>query len=93
MTESGIKKLWEEVRHASGLTWFRPYDTRHTAATRLAESGVPVEVIMARMGHATDKMRQHYTHVTEQAQRAWLRPAAPRTPQRFMATPFRRASF
>ena len=78
MTESGIKKLWEEVRVAADLRWFRPYDSRHTGATRLAEAGVPTEIIVARMGHATDKMRRHYTHITEQAQRAWLRhPLAP----------------
>lgn len=73
MSSSGLKKTWEQVRKASGLTWFRPYDTRHTAATRLAENGVPVDVIMARMGHANEQMRRHYTHISQQAQRRWLR--------------------
>ena len=73
MTESGIKRLWQEIRVAADLLWFRPYDTRHTGATRLAEQGTPVQVIMARMGHCSPKMQQHYTHITEQAQRAWLR--------------------
>ena len=73
MTESGIKKLWQEVREAADVRWFRPYDCRHTGATRLAEQGTPVQVIMARMGHCSPKMQQHYTHITEQAQRAWLR--------------------
>lgn len=71
---SFLKKAWEEVRAASKITWFRPYDTRHTAATRLAERGVPVDVIMARMGHASDFMRRHYTHISVQAQRRWLKP-------------------
>lgn len=73
MTESGIKKLWQEVREASGLTWFRMYDTRHTGASRLAEQGVPTEIIVARMGHCNDHMRRHYTHISNQAQRRWLR--------------------
>jgi integrase len=46
MTVSGIKKLWDEVREASKLTYFRQYDTRHTAITRLAEEGIPIGVIM-----------------------------------------------
>jgi integrase len=68
MTESGIKKLWEEVRDASGLTWFRPYDTRHTAITRLAEAGVPISVIMKRAGHVSPQMTEHYTHISDQTQ-------------------------
>jgi integrase len=72
MTESGIKKAWEEVREASGLKWFRQYDCRHTAITRLAESGVPIDVIMARAGHVSERMRRHYTHISQAAQRKWL---------------------
>ncbi len=75
MTSSGLKKLWQEVREASGLLHFRMYDTRHTGATRMAESGVPAPVIMARMGHSNLKMQQHYQHISERAQRAWLRHA------------------
>lgn len=69
-----LKRPWEEVRAASGLKWFRPYDTRHTAITRLAENGVPIDIIMARAGHVQDRMRRHYTHITLQAQRRCLRP-------------------
>lgn len=73
MTESGIKKPWQEVREATGLTWFRPYDCRHTGATRFAEEGKPTEMIVARMGHCSDKMRRHYTHISVQAQRMWFK--------------------
>jgi integrase len=72
MSESGIKVGWNEVRAATGLKWFRQYDCRHTAITRLAESGVPVDVIMARAGHVSQKMRQHYTHISQASQRKWL---------------------
>lgn len=71
MSESGIKKLWQEVRIASGLKWFRPYDTRHTAITRMAEDGIPVPVIMAKAGHISARMTQHYTHISLAAQRRW----------------------
>jgi integrase len=72
MTESGIKAFWNEVREASGLTGFRQYDCRHTAITRLAEAGVPTDVIMARAGHVSEKMRRHYTHISQASQRKWL---------------------
>ena len=72
MSVSGIKAGWGEVRTASGLTWFRQYDCRHTAITRLAEAGVPVGVIMSRAGHVSEKMRRHYTHISQSSQRKWL---------------------
>lgn len=72
MSESGIKKPWNAVRAASGLTWFRQYDCRHTAITRLAEAGVPTDVIMSRSGHMSEKMRRHYTHISQASQRKWL---------------------
>lgn len=72
MSESGIKVPWNQVRAASGLTWFRQYDCRHTAITRLAENGVPIDVIMARAGHVSEKMRRHYTHISQSAQRRWM---------------------
>jgi integrase len=78
MTESGIKKLWLEVRAASKLTWFRQYDCRHTAISRLAESGVPIDVIMSCAGHVSEKMRQHYTHISQGAQRRWMEHSASR---------------
>lgn len=76
-----LKKPWDEVRAAAELRWFRPYDTRHTGATRLAENGTPVDIIAARMGHCGDRMRRHYTHISLQAQRRWLRPGP--TPAHF----------
>lgn len=67
MTDSGLKKPWEEVQQATGLTWFNPYGTRHTAITRLAEAGVSVDTIMSMAGHVSERMRRHYTHISDQA--------------------------
>lgn len=69
MSTSGIKREWQEVREASGLLWLRQYDLRHTGGTRLAEEGWRPAQIKARMGHITDQMNEHYTHITEAAQR------------------------
>ena len=72
MTVSGIKKPWEEVRAASGLRWFRPYDTRHTALTRWAESGMDAATLMSLAGHVTPRMMRHYVHISEGVKRAQL---------------------
>jgi site-specific recombinase XerD len=72
MTVSGLKGPWNKVRERSGLTWFRPYDPRHTGITRLAEEGVPMEMIKQQAGHITDKMSRHYTHISEAARRRWM---------------------
>jgi integrase len=69
MGNSGLKKRWDEVRKAAGLPWLRPYDLRHTAITRMAESGVPIPVILSFAGHVSQKMQQHYTQISLMAQR------------------------
>jgi len=77
MTVSGIKKSWEQVRRAAALEWFTPYDLRHTGCTRLAEAGTPISVIMDMAGHITERMRRHYTHISEQAKRKAIQSAFP----------------
>lgn len=72
MSNSGLKGPWNKVRARSGLLWFRPYDPRHTGITRLAEEGVPMEMIKQQAGHITDKMSRHYTHISEAARRRWM---------------------
>lgn len=69
MSESGIRKPWDEVRKASGILWPRPYDLRHCGLTRLAEAGVPIQVMMSMAGHISRRMQEHYTHISEQAKR------------------------
>lgn len=69
MSESGIKRSFNEVRTAAGVPWLRHHDLRHCAITRLAEAGVPVEVIMAMAGHISPRMTRHYTHVSQAAKR------------------------
>jgi integrase len=75
MTVGGIKKLWDEVRKASGLTWFRPYDTRHTALTRWAESGMDIPMLLALAGHVSIRMLRHYVHISDGAKRRALETA------------------
>jgi len=69
MTKFGLKDTWNKIRARSGFTWFRPYDMRHTAITRMAERGVPMAVIMAFAGQVSPRMQQHYTTISMQVKR------------------------
>lgn len=71
MSAWGLRKVWDQVRAASGLRWLRPYDLRHTAITRMAEAGTPIQVIMAFAGHMSPRMQQHYTTISMESKRRW----------------------
>jgi integrase len=71
MTVWGLRKPWDAVRSATGIDWLRMYDLRHTAITRMAEAGVPIQIIMSFAGHISPKMQQHYTAISMQAKRRW----------------------
>lgn len=83
MTEWGIRKCWDEVKEASGVTTFRPNDIRHTAITRYAEAGTPIQVLMSIAGHISPKMQMHYTWISEQAKRKWQSKVSEIRTQRF----------
>jgi integrase len=71
MTKWGLRKPWDDVQKETGLDWFTPYGLRHTAITRMAERGVPIQVIMSFAGHISPRMQQHYTAISQQAMRRW----------------------
>lgn len=71
MSVWGLRKAWDAVRSAAGLDWLRVYDLRHAAITRMAEAGVPIQVIMSFAGHMSPRMQQHYTAISMQAKRRW----------------------
>ena len=64
---------------ASGLRNFRPYDTRHTAITRLAEDpNTSPAMIRSMAGHVSQRMTDHYTHIGDRhivaaQERVWRR--------------------
>lgn len=51
-------------RDDSGLSF---HSLRHTAVTLLKEAGVPQAVVMEMIGHDSEQMSQHYTHVGKEA--------------------------
>lgn len=45
------------------------HSLRHTAVTLLKEAGIPAAVVMEMIGHDSEKMSEHYTHVGQEAMR------------------------
>ncbi len=58
---------WENLKKAAGLPGFRFHDLRHTHITHAIESGVPIEVVMAQVGHLSEDMTRYYTHLGSKA--------------------------
>ena len=65
---SSFKTSWTNVRNKAGLS-IRFHDLRHTAITKLAESGAGDETIMAIAGHVSRAMLSRYAHIRTEAKR------------------------
>lgn len=46
------------------------HDLRHTAGTRLGESGVPIQTISKLLGHTTTRMTERYVHPSDSVKEA-----------------------
>jgi len=51
----------------SGMTGFRFHDLRHTFRTLGAHAGVPLEVMMAQVGHMDRETSLEYVHIQTDA--------------------------
>lgn len=60
-------RQWNAIRKEAGLDGFRFYDGRHTARTRMAEMGLPDEVMDAQMGHVSKAVGKRYSHIRREA--------------------------
>ena len=80
MGETGLRKLFEEVREHAGVPWFNFNAFRHTGATRLAEAGISPYILEERMGHVGQKMMKRYVQIGQQAQRMAVRNAVQKRP-------------
>jgi len=58
---------WENLKAAAGMKNFRFHDLRHTFITQGIEDNVPVEVMMAQVGHVSAEMTRYYTHLSSGA--------------------------
>ena len=78
ISDWGLVKPWREVREAAGLPWFQINALRHTALTRYAEAGTPIEIMRAYAGHLSEKMTRHYIQIGEMSKRRYAALAAQR---------------
>lgn len=67
-----IDRCWRYCRDKAGLSDFRFHDLRHTVGTRLAEQGVPVNVIQEILAHSDVRTTMKYIHLVEGSKRAAL---------------------
>jgi integrase len=63
-----LTSAWDTLRERCGVHC-RLHDLRHTAATKLAEAGVPESTMLAIMGHMSRAMLERYSHIRMKAKR------------------------
>ena len=54
---------------AKGRRLLRFHDLRHTAATKMAEAGIPESTMLSLMGHMSRAMLERYSHIRMAAKR------------------------
>ncbi len=64
----GVQSAHARALKESKVARFRPYDLRHTWATRAAEAGVDLITLAAMMGHSRIQMVLRYAHPTQDHQ-------------------------
>lgn len=61
------KRYDDNVRRIrKGITTYSMHSFRHTFVTQAIESGIPIEVVRDIVGHTSDDMTRHYTHISDQ---------------------------
>ena len=63
-----MKTAWGTLRERAGVNC-RLHDLRHTAATKMAEAGVPESTMLLLMGHMSRAMLERYSHIRMAAKR------------------------
>jgi len=64
---TGWVRSWRKLMEKCGMAGFRFHDLRHTFRTLGAEAGVPLEVMMAQLGHMDRETSLEYVHVQNRA--------------------------
>jgi integrase len=65
---ASLADSWEALRKAANV-FCRLHDLRHTAATKMAEKGIPEPTMLAIMGHMSRTMLERYSHIRMQSKR------------------------
>lgn len=70
---SSVHKGWKAVSEAMELEWVvTPHDLRRTCQNLLRQASVNMVVQQAMMGHSSDAMTEHYSHVNMDEKRGAL---------------------
>jgi integrase len=64
---TGWVKSWRKLMEKCGMKGFRFHDLRHTFRTLGAEAGVPLETMMAQLGHMDRQTSLDYVHIQNRA--------------------------
>ena len=64
-----VKKAFRSACVEAGIENFKFHDLRHTAGTRLADTGADAFTIAEVLGHTTLQMTKRYTHATDRRKR------------------------
>jgi integrase len=73
LAEAGLRKRVSHTKDRNGRAGAKEaaqlsfHSLRHTAVTLLKEAGIPAAVVMEMIGHDSEKMSEHYTHVGSEA--------------------------
>ena len=76
LTNPGTEKPWTDIKRAFGSAckeagikdlWF--HDLRRTAATRMADAGVPLSVVQGILGHSDIRTTMRYVQVVDDDKR------------------------
>ena len=71
---------------AANFPWFQMNALRHTALTRYAEAGTPIEIMRCYAGHISEKMTRHYVQISEAIKRRYALMAGQKTTRMIAAT-------
>jgi len=63
LSAAGVDEILSGARHRAGLSHATCHELRHTCFTRLRESGMALEAIQARAGHASIESTRIYLHL------------------------------
>ena len=64
---TGWVRSWRSLMKECGMEGFRFHDLRHTFRTLGAQTGIPIEVMMAQLGHMDRETSMAYVHIQQRA--------------------------